>query len=85
MSESEAIEVTVGKKGEIYTTQELRDRSGITPGGKVVAVVVDGKLVIEPKRDALSLLKMPRAGIRPVTLKELREHREELAKDLEER
>lgn len=85
MSESEAIEVTVGKKGEIYTTQELRDRSGITPGGKVVAVVVDGKLVIEPKRDALSLLKMPRAGICPVTLKELREHREELAKDLEER
>jgi bifunctional DNA-binding transcriptional regulator/antitoxin component of YhaV-PrlF toxin-antitoxin module len=85
VSESEAIEVTVGKKGEIYTTQELRDRSGITPGGKVVAVVVDGKLVIEPKRDALSLLKMPRAGIRPVTLKELREHREELAKDLEER
>ncbi|MDP2900942.1 MAG: hypothetical protein Q8O47_08235 [Candidatus Bathyarchaeota archaeon] len=85
MSESEAVEVSVGKKGEIYTTQELRDRSGITPGGRVVAIVVDGKLVIEPKKDALSLLRMPRAGMRPVTLKELREHREELAKELEKR
>jgi bifunctional DNA-binding transcriptional regulator/antitoxin component of YhaV-PrlF toxin-antitoxin module len=84
MTQSETVEVTVGKKGEIYTTQELRDKSGITPGGKVIAKVVDGKLVIEPKKDALSLLRAPRIG-RPITLKELREHREELAKELEER
>ena len=82
---SEVVEVTVGKKGEIYTTQELRDRSGIMPGGKVIATVVDGKLVIEPKKDALSLLRAPRIGGRPITLQELREHREELAKELEER
>jgi bifunctional DNA-binding transcriptional regulator/antitoxin component of YhaV-PrlF toxin-antitoxin module len=85
MSKSEAIEVRVGKKGEIYTTQELRERSGITPGGKVIAVIVDGKLVLEPKKDASSLLRAPRIGGRPITLKELRAHREELAKELEER
>jgi bifunctional DNA-binding transcriptional regulator/antitoxin component of YhaV-PrlF toxin-antitoxin module len=84
MTQSDTVEVTVGKKGEIYTTQELRDKSGIVPGGKVIAKVVDGKLLIEPKRDALSLLRAPRIG-RPITLEELREHREELAKELEER
>ena len=73
----------MGKKGEIYTTQELRDKSGITPGGKVIATVVDGKLLIEPKKDALSLLRTPRIGGRAITMKELREHREELAKELE--
>ncbi|MCX6649228.1 MAG: hypothetical protein NTV61_07555 [Candidatus Bathyarchaeota archaeon] len=43
------------------------------------------KLVEEPKKDALSLLREPRVGGRPITIKELKKFRNELAKELEER
>lgn len=37
----------VGERGEIYTTKELRLITGIRGGGKVRAIVEDGKLIIE--------------------------------------
>jgi len=37
----------VGARGEIYTTREIRKKTGIKPGGRVRAIVVNGKLVIE--------------------------------------
>ncbi|MEX2707050.1 MAG: AbrB/MazE/SpoVT family DNA-binding domain-containing protein [Candidatus Freyarchaeota archaeon] len=37
----------VGKRGEIYTNREIREKSGIKPGGFVKAVVRDSKLIIE--------------------------------------
>ena len=38
----------VGRKGEIYTTKELREKTGIRENGLVRAVVLEGKVVLEP-------------------------------------
>jgi len=38
----------VGKRGEIYTSKELRERVGIEEGGRVKAIVKDGELIIKP-------------------------------------
>ncbi len=38
----------VGRRGEIYTTRELRERVGIREGGFVRARVVGDALVIKP-------------------------------------
>jgi len=38
----------VGKRGEIYTSKEVRERVGIKAGGLVRATVKRGRLVIEP-------------------------------------
>ncbi len=38
----------VGKRGEIYTTKEIREKLGIREGGRVVAYIVDGGLMIIP-------------------------------------
>jgi len=47
MDMSEAV-LKVGKKGEIYTSKELREKTGIRPGGLVKAIVEGRKLIIEP-------------------------------------
>jgi len=38
----------VEKKGEIYTSKEVREKVGIKEGGRVRAIVEKGKLIIEP-------------------------------------
>lgn len=38
----------IGRRGEIYTTKEVRERISIREGGFVKAFVVDGKLIIKP-------------------------------------
>ena len=38
----------VGKKGEIYTTSDIRSEVGIKEGGSVIAYVEGDKLVIRP-------------------------------------
>jgi len=38
----------VGRKGEIYTTKELREKAGIRENGLVRAMVLEGKVVLEP-------------------------------------
>lgn len=40
--------LTVGKKGEIYTTKKIRDAIGIRENGKVVLKIKDGYAFIEP-------------------------------------
>lgn len=47
----------VGKKGEIYTTREIREKVGIKPGGRVRAIVEGGKLIIEPLPDIEDLIE----------------------------
>jgi len=44
---SEAI-LKVGKKGEIYTSKDIRESIGIKPGGMVRAIVKGRQLIIEP-------------------------------------
>ena len=47
----------VGKKGEIYTSKELREKTGIRPGGLVKAIVEGRKLIIEPIPGVEDLVK----------------------------
>ncbi|ABM80600.1 AbrB/MazE/SpoVT family DNA-binding domain-containing protein [Hyperthermus butylicus] len=44
----EAFTLRVGRRGEIYTTRELRERLGIREGVVVRAYIVGDKLVIKP-------------------------------------
>ncbi|MEM3551740.1 MAG: hypothetical protein QXN87_08785 [Candidatus Bathyarchaeia archaeon] len=80
---SETVEVKVGKRGEIYTTREMRKKIGLIVGGKALAKVDEGKLIIEPKPTALSLLKKPRIGVKPVTPEEMSKLRRELVEETE--
>lgn len=41
------ITLKVGKKGEIYTNKELREKVGIKEGGNVRVTIEGSKLVIE--------------------------------------
>ncbi len=50
----------VGKKGEIYTTKELREYVGIKPSGYVLARVVEGRLIIEPVETLEDIIDKPK-------------------------
>jgi bifunctional DNA-binding transcriptional regulator/antitoxin component of YhaV-PrlF toxin-antitoxin module len=49
----------VGKKGEIFTTAELRRRANIREGGRVKAEIIGTKLVIEALPSIEEILKRP--------------------------
>lgn len=51
------ITLKVGKKGEIFTTADLRKKSSIKEGGKVKATVIENKLIIETIPSIEELLK----------------------------
>ena len=51
------IVLKVGKKGEIYTTKEIREKIGIKEGSSVVAYIIDGMLIIEPIPDINEKIK----------------------------
>ena len=82
---SEKTELSVGMRGEIYTTKEIRKRVGLEPGEKAVATVEKGKLVIEPKPSAASLLRKPRVDAPPLDPEELSQLRRDLADKIETR
>ena len=79
------LELTVGAKGEIYTTEEVRRAVGIRPRTVVVAEVGEKQLILRPKERAEHLLEKPRFEVRPISPKQLTVLRKELAKDLGER
>lgn len=79
------LELNVGAKGEIYTTEEVRRAVGIEPRSLVVAEIDEGRLILRPKEDACHLLERPRFDAPPVNPKQLSVLRSKLAKDLEER
>jgi len=58
----------VGKRGEIYTTKELRKLAGISAPGEVIAIVTDKEVIIR----------------KPVTLEELLERKPVLKISFEE-
>ena len=68
---SEKTELSIGMRGEIYTTKEVRKKIGLEPSEKAVATVENGKRVIEPKPSAASLLRRPRVDASPLTPEEL--------------
>lgn len=82
---SEEIELVVGKRGEIYTTREVRERIGLVPGGRVIASIEEDRLVIQPKPTALSLLGRRRIDAEPLSPEALSKLRKELAERLEVR
>jgi len=51
--------LTVGGKGEIYTNDALRRRTGIKKRGKVKAKVSEGKLILEPLPSLQDLISAP--------------------------
>lgn len=55
--------LNVGKRGEIFTTKELRRRAKIKSGGKVKATVIGDKVVLEPVLSIEYLLKRPRLAV----------------------
>ncbi|MBI4257538.1 MAG: hypothetical protein HY619_01155 [Thaumarchaeota archaeon] len=54
----------VGKKGEIFTSKELRAMAKIRKGGQVKAKVVDGKMIIETVPSIEDLLQNPVISIK---------------------
>lgn len=82
---SEIEELKIGKRGEIYTTQKIRMKTGLTPGGRAIALVKDGGLIIQPKPTALTLLEKPRVNAKPLSPEELSQLRRELAEEIEGR
>lgn len=82
---SDVVELKIGKRGEIYTTREVRAKAGIVPGGRAVARVEGDQLIIQPKPTALSLLTEPRVNQTPVSSEKLSELRREIARELESR
>jgi bifunctional DNA-binding transcriptional regulator/antitoxin component of YhaV-PrlF toxin-antitoxin module len=79
------VELTVGAKGEIYTTEEVRRAVGIEPPSVVVAEVGERQLILRPKESGEHLLERPRFQVPPISPKQLSKLRRKLAKDLGER
>lgn len=79
------VEFTVGAKGEIYTTEEVRRAVGIEPPTVVVVEVRERQLILRPKESGEHLLEKPRFEVPPISPKQLSKLRRKLAKDLGER
>jgi bifunctional DNA-binding transcriptional regulator/antitoxin component of YhaV-PrlF toxin-antitoxin module len=79
------VELTVGAKGEIYTTEEVRRAVGIEPPTVVVVEVGERQLILRPKETGEHLLEKPRFQVPPISPKQLSKLRRKLAKDLGER
>jgi bifunctional DNA-binding transcriptional regulator/antitoxin component of YhaV-PrlF toxin-antitoxin module len=79
------MELKVGAKGEIYTTDEVRRAVGIEPRGVVVARVEEKRLILRPKMRGEQLLEKPRLSVPPVSGKQMSKLRRKLATELAER
>ncbi|RLG47202.1 MAG: AbrB/MazE/SpoVT family DNA-binding domain-containing protein [Thermoproteota archaeon] len=55
----------VGRRGEIYTTKEVREAVGIREGGRVRAVVSGRRLIIEPIPSIEDAIRSPVLEISP--------------------
>lgn len=75
----------IGKRGEIYTTRKIRERAGLTPGGRVTVSIEQDRLILRPKPTALTLLDKPRIDAPPINPEELSKLRKEITEKLEKR
>jgi len=70
---SETVILRVGKRGEIYTTKDVRGKVGIRSGGLVKATIKDGKLIIEPIPSIEELLESVIVKVKPEDVERLSE------------
>lgn len=63
----------VGKRGEIYTTKELRELAGIREGGRVRVRVERGRVIIEPLPTLEELVREPVVEVSPEEAERLSE------------
>ena len=63
----------VGKRGEIYTTKELRAMAGIKEGGRVRAWVEKGRVIIEPIPTVDEIIRGPVVRLSPEEAEKLSE------------
>ena len=82
---SDSVELKIGKRGEIYTTLEIRKKTGLVPGGRAIAMIEENKLIVLPKLTALALLEKPRINAKPISPVELSQLRRELVEEIETR
>ena len=75
------IEGKVGSKGELFVPKKIREKLGLKPGKKVIFIIKDDKLIVEPIKSIEELLeKKPKIVI---DLKEFHEFRKSLSRRLE--
>jgi len=79
MDSNSEVALKVGKKGEIFTTSEIRKRAHIKEGGRVKAEVVDNKLIIESIPSVKELLQ--RKPVIKMTTKEFERLSERIQKE----
>jgi bifunctional DNA-binding transcriptional regulator/antitoxin component of YhaV-PrlF toxin-antitoxin module len=79
MNNKSEVILKVGKKGEIFTSSEIRKRANIKEGGRVKADVVGNKLIIEAIPSIKELLQRP--PIMKMTTKEFEKLSEEMQKE----
>jgi len=79
MATESEVTLKVGKKGEIFTSADLRKRTNIKEGGKVKATVVGNKLIVEAVPSIEEILKLP--PIIRTTTKEIERVSEEIQKE----
>jgi len=79
------VELTVGARGEIYTTEEVRRAVGIEPRTVVIGEVDEKQLIVRPKESAAHLLGKPRFEVPPISPKQLSKLRRKLATGLGKR
>ncbi len=63
----------MGKKGEIYTTSDIRAKVGIKEGGSVIAYVDRDRLVIRPLEPLEERIKRPLLKLTPDDIERLSE------------
>ncbi|MEM3056010.1 MAG: AbrB/MazE/SpoVT family DNA-binding domain-containing protein [Candidatus Bathyarchaeia archaeon] len=58
------LEILIGRKGEIYTPKELRERLGLKPGDRLLAEVRGDQLILwKPLRLDEALSRKPKVEI----------------------
>jgi bifunctional DNA-binding transcriptional regulator/antitoxin component of YhaV-PrlF toxin-antitoxin module len=77
----EAVESRVGSKGELFPPKDIREKLGLMPRTKVLYIVENGRLVVEPVPSLEEL--MSREPVVTITVEEFRSFREELSRRAE--
>ena len=78
-------ELKIGRKGEIYTTKDVRERLNISPGDILLVFVENGMMIAKKKKSALDLLDESEVASGSVTSAEMDQLRKELNRFMEQR